>query len=78
MVMKFYIVTMYRWGERDNHSYVLGVFDDEQEAIRAGKEHGEHRGGKYDPEVIETEIGLICMGERNDSRTILPIYSDKS
>lgn len=54
--MKVYVVTMYRWGDRENHSYVLGVWDDKDVAIEKGKEEISYRGGKYEPEVISIEI----------------------
>lgn len=51
--MKIYVVTMYRWGDNENHSYVVGAFvDDPDKAIRLGKEMMEYRGRKYEPEVV--------------------------
>ncbi len=50
-----YTVIMRRWGERDNHSYVLGVFLKKSEAIAARDHEREWRGGTYDGEVQEWE-----------------------
>jgi hypothetical protein len=47
-----YIVTMYRWGDRDNHSYVIGVFDDHHTAMGAGFLEERWRGGKYKAEIL--------------------------
>ena len=35
--MKIYVVTMYRWGDKENHSYVVGAFvDDMVQAVQLG------------------------------------------
>ncbi|NOR27636.1 MAG: hypothetical protein GQ540_03795 [Lutibacter sp.] len=44
-----YLVLMYRWGDRENHSYPLGVFDNLEETKVVGKFEKEYRGNKYDP-----------------------------
>ena len=43
----YYIVEALRWGERENHSYILGLYSDLERAKRAADEHTEYRGGKY-------------------------------
>jgi len=51
--MKIYVVTMYRWGDNENHSYVVGAFvDDLDKAVQLGHEVMEYRGGKYEPEIV--------------------------
>lgn len=52
---KVYVVTMYRWGDRECHSYVLGVYNKKLKAIDAGIDEAHSRGGKYAPECIEFE-----------------------
>jgi len=59
MANKLYIVTMYRWGNRENHSYFLGVFTDKEKAIEAGESHSEFRGGKYAPEILEVDLDYV-------------------
>jgi len=54
--MKVYIVTAYRWGDRETHSYVVGVFDDKELSILAAKTEKEWRGGKYDCEVVSMKL----------------------
>jgi hypothetical protein len=52
-----YVVTMYRWGSREAHSYVLGVFQKKYAAIKAGISEYDYRGcGKYEPEILEIPI----------------------
>jgi len=53
---KYYVVTMYRWGNRENHSYVIGVFSTKTRAIKAGATEECWRGNKYIPEVIEFNL----------------------
>lgn len=55
---KLYVVTMYRWGERENHSYLLGVFNSKHRAKEIGAEHAEYRGNKYEPEIVELELNV--------------------
>ncbi len=53
----YYVVTMYRWGNRENHSYVLGVFSTKTKAIKAGEKEQSYRGGtKYYPECLEVPL----------------------
>jgi len=48
-----YVTTMYRYGDRESHSYVVYAGFSEKDAIKAGLDNKEYRGGKYYPEVIE-------------------------
>ena len=51
MELQIYVVTMYRWGNRENHSYVEYVGDSENAAVKAGENEASRRGGKYDYEI---------------------------
>ena len=62
---KLYVVTMYRWGERENHSYFIGVFDKKQKAVDAGNAEQEWRGGKYDPEILEADLNFTYFGKNH-------------
>jgi hypothetical protein len=59
---KLYIVTMYRWGNRENHSYVIGAFTKKQKALDEGEREAQYRGGKYDPEVLEVDPNQSMAG----------------
>lgn len=48
-----YVVTMYRFGDREKHSYVTGVYSKKQGAINAGEMEEVIRGGKYKPDITE-------------------------
>lgn len=46
--MKLYILEMLRYGDREKHSYVVGAFDNLDQALKEGVAHEIHRGGKYE------------------------------
>ena len=56
-----YIVTMYRYGDREKHSYVYGAFSTEATAREWGEEEKDYRGGKYEPEIIR-----LCVDSPTD------------
>lgn len=54
--MEIYIVTAYRWGDYESHSYVVGIFDSEEKSLAAAHIEEEYRGGKYECEVLKGVI----------------------
>jgi hypothetical protein len=54
--MLIYVVTAYRFGDRELHSYVVGAFDTAEKAIKQAKIEREWRGGKYECEVRSMEV----------------------
>ena len=44
--MLIYVVTAYRFGDRESHSYVVGAFDNEEEALKQAKLEREWRDGE--------------------------------
>lgn len=62
-MVKLFVVTMYRWGNPEKHSYVLGVFSKKSQAIRAAgiEEHG--RGGKYDAEITKVKLDTLLYNK---------------
>jgi len=46
-----YYVQAYRWGKGVDHSYVVGIWEDSNEAQLAAKKEEECRGGKYECNV---------------------------
>ena len=59
--MKYWIVTMYRGGDHEKHSYVLGVFSSFEQALKHGNEEQEWRGGNkylFDWVVVELDKPL--------------------
>lgn len=54
--MTLYVVEMIRYGDREKHSYVIGVFDNHDLATKAGDVHTVWRGGKYVPVITRHEL----------------------
>jgi len=50
---KLYVTTMYRWGDREAHSYPFYAGPSKSHAIDVGEVEKDYRGGKYWPEVVE-------------------------
>ena len=56
MKNEIYIVTAYRWGDISNHSYIVGVYSNEEKAQSAKKFEEEWRGGKYICDIILMDV----------------------
>lgn len=54
--MFVYVVTAYQFGNKDNHSYVVGVFDSFEKALISSEGEEEDRGGKYSCEILEVKV----------------------
>lgn len=52
-----YTVHAYRYGNRELHSYLVGVYSKKQKALQAAEEEEDWRGGKYRCEVREWVLG---------------------
>lgn len=51
-----YNVHAYRWGERESHSYLVGVYSKKHRALKEADTEEQYRGGKYTCEVLEVTI----------------------
>lgn len=49
--MKVYTVHAKRYGNDDDHSYIIGVWSDYGAAIQQAEAHAAHRAGKYSCEI---------------------------
>jgi len=47
-ILKQFVAIAYRWGDKECHSYPIGLYGTIEEAIAQGLEHNQYRGGKYD------------------------------
>ena len=65
--MLVYIVTAYRFGDREGHSYVVGAFDNEETALKQAKLEREWRGGKYQCEVRSMELNVTLESKNYDN-----------
>lgn len=79
--MQVFVVEMLRWGERELHSYVQGVYLTQAEAFAAAQEAKEGRGGKYEPEVTMFQLGQgrkkIEVVKRSGKRWWDPMPADR-
>lgn len=48
-----YTIQAYRWGDRERHSYTVGVFSTRRNALTAAETELYYKGGKYECEVLE-------------------------
>ena len=68
---KAYVVTMYRFGDREKHSYVVGVYSSIECALDACDVEEEWRGGnKY---VGEITAWVVDIGIEGDADTKLEV-----
>ena len=70
-----YIVTAYKGGNRNDHSYNLGVFKNKKTAIIIANNHCEYRGGKYACVVEECVLNHF---DNEDDLYTKEIYRAKS
>lgn len=64
----YYTVHAYRWGDREMHSYSVGVYSKKYAAMKGAEAETEWRGGKYECEVIE----WIPDGKNEDGSPGMP------
>lgn len=62
--MKMYVVEALRYGDREKHSYVVGVYDELTKACRAAIAEEHWRSGKY--ECVVKEVDVNHIDERKD------------
>jgi len=75
--MDLYIVLMYRYGNTESHSYLLGVYDTLTEAkINAQAEYASRGHGKYCTQILRTNLNAtkdrkIMFKEPNGEMSVL-------
>lgn len=52
-IKTIYIVTMYRFGDREKHSYIQGLYTVEKTALKEASSEEKLRGNKYSAEIIK-------------------------
>ena len=73
--MSVFVTTMYRYGDREKHSYVLGVWSSSEVAMQAGQTEALWRGGKYEPEVTEWKVDANEFDDIGEQR-LTPLALD--
>lgn len=77
MKVEMYIVTAYRWGDRGNHSYPLGVFKKKHKAISVADSHRDYRGGKYACIVDSCKLDTFDNDSENYTKEVYRAKSVK-
>ncbi len=54
-----FVVEMLRWGDRENHSYVIGVYSSKTLATLAGETEKSWRAGKYEYAISVMQLDYI-------------------
>ena len=86
--MELYVVIMYRYGNTERHSYLLGVYDDPVVALKQGESESVYRGRKYYPEVMRVGLNDTkkreyvirakrAMTQHDDFKKVLAQYKDQ-
>lgn len=57
-MMNVWVVEMLRWGNREKHSYIKGVYSEREWAKQAAHEEEVSRGGKYVAKIQKFKIGI--------------------
>ena len=69
-----YTVHAYRWGDRDCHSYSVGVYSKKHAALTAAQTEWDYRGGKYECEVLEWTLDSGIAGRHSTGpRVVKPL-----
>lgn len=75
-----YVVTAYRWGNQNDHSYLVGVYSTPEKAIEVADSHTIYRGGKY---ACWVEKAIVDLYDEEQSDSLMgtepdTIYMTKS
>jgi len=66
-----YTVHAYRWGDRENHSYSVGVYGKKHAALKAAETEEDYRGGKYECEVLEWTLDSGVAGNHDNAAKVV-------
>lgn len=66
-----YTVHAYRWGDRECHSYSVGVYSKKHAALTAAQTERDYRGGKYECEVLEWTLDSGIAGRHSDGQKVV-------
>ena len=66
-----YTVHAYRWGDRECHSYSVGVYGKKHAALKAAETEQDYRGGKYECEVLEWTLDSGTEGNHDNAPKVV-------
>lgn len=74
-----YTVHAYRFGDRDSHQYMVGVFGKKSVALKEAGTEEAYRGGKYSCEVLEWPLNASMAGNTNNiAKVIKPLHEKEN
>lgn len=65
-----FVVTAQRHGNNEKHSYLVGVFNNENKAIAAAEAHANYRGGNYGCVVEKCDLNHFDNNDNNYSKEV--------
>ncbi|HRU20246.1 MAG TPA: hypothetical protein P5125_07805 [Kiritimatiellia bacterium] len=72
-----YTVHAYRWGDRERHSYTVGVYSQKHAAMKAADIEEDYRGGKYRCEVLGWQLDSGREGNHDIApKTVKPLPTE--
>jgi len=69
-----YTVNAFRFGQRNNHSYIVGVYPYAESALKAAFVEEKYRGGKYMCEVMEWILGEGLEGDFEKTGNVIKSF----
>lgn len=79
MSKTIYTVHAYRWGDRECHSYSVGVYSHKHAALKAAQTESDYRGGKYECEVLEWTLDSGREGNHNTApKAVKPLPAEST
>jgi len=66
-----YTVHAYRWGDRECHSYSVGVYGKKHAALKAADTETDYRGGKYECEFLEWTLDNGMAGNHDNAPKVI-------
>jgi len=74
-----YTVHAYRWGDRERHSYTVGVYSKKHAAMKAADIEEDYRGGKYRCEVLGWQLDSGREGNHDIApKTVKPLPTEST
>ena len=71
-----YTVRACRWGHREDHSYIVGVYSTSDSALAAARKEEAWRGGKYECEILAFTVDQGFEGAPYEPMTVQPLRDD--
>lgn len=64
--MIIYVVTAYRYGDTEKHSYVVGAYDTPKDANTQARIEEAYRGGKYECGIAQMTLNELSSYDEDE------------